>query len=292
MDEFSVRLKKLRRKNGLSQKVLANKLGIGQTSIANYEANKRVPSLEIFVAIADVFNVSLDYLAGTVSRIKNDTTIDEIEMISEGEYYLELLRDSKKSDSFNYIVKLKNNGWQNIDLYKKIFVPVLRKTGDLWENGSISIGEEHYISNAVLEIISHMYTVKSNNNKLKGKILMTTVNQEKHIIGLKIMENILTEKGYETYFIGNNISSKHILHLIELQKPRIIILSITMKSLLDNLGKGISMIRRNSSVQNIKIIVVGQGIENRSNMVYAFGADAYGDSFEDVLGIIEKWTIE
>ncbi len=135
-----------------------------------------------------------------------------------------------------------------------------------------------------------MHTTKTNNNKLNGKILMSTVNQEKHIIGLRIMENILTEKGYETYFIGNNISSKHLLDSIELQKPKVIILSITMKSLLDNLGKSIGMIRRNSSVQNIKIIVVGQGITNKSNMVYAFGADAYGENFEDVLGIIEKWT--
>ena len=62
MNDFGSRLKRLRKEKKLSQSELANKLGYCRSTIANYEQNKRLPSVEILLDIADYFNVSLDYL--------------------------------------------------------------------------------------------------------------------------------------------------------------------------------------------------------------------------------------
>lgn len=290
MNNFSVRLKKLRKKKGLSQVALGKKLGIGQTSIANYEAGTRIPSLEIFVALADIFNVSLDYLAGTIENNQKELKTTDIKMSSEGNLYLELLLKGNKNESINYIIKLKKQGWHSKAIYEKIFVPVLKKTGDLWESGLINVGEEHYISNTTLEIISQLYTIKPLKEKSIGKIFLSTVEQEEHMIGLKIMENILAQQGYDTYFLGNNTSSKHLLDSIQLHQPSIIILSITLNKFLINVEKTIHLIKNNISSQKVKIIIVGQGIKNQSEMVYRFGADGYGEDFDDVLNIIDQWT--
>lgn len=289
MKSFSKRLKKLRIKNGLSQKDLGNKLGIGQTSIANYEANKRIPSLEIFISIANIFNVSLDYLAGTISTNKKHISEKIIEMSPEGEHYLHLLLEGKKAEGLKYILHLKEVGWQNIDIYEKIMVPLLEKTGDFWENGDIKVSEEHYISNAILDSVSHLNSLKTI-NKSKDKILMATVNEEEHMIGLKIMENILAQKGYDTYFLGSKTSSDHLIEAIKLQNPKIIILSVTLQRLIVNLEQTIRSIRRKIDGHNIKIIVAGKGVEDQLELVYEFGADAYGMSFDDILDTIEEWT--
>lgn len=289
MKGFSKRLKKLRIKNGLSQKDLGNKLGIGQTSIANYEANKRIPSLEIYISIARVFNVSLDYLAGTISTNKKHISEKIIEMSPEGENYLHLLLEGKKAEGLKYILHLKGVGWQNIDIYEKIMVPLLEKTGDFWENGDIRVSEEHYISNAILDSVSRLNSLKTI-NKSKDKILMATVNEEEHMIGLKIMENILAQKGYDTYFLGSKTSSDHLIEAIKLQNPKIIILSVTLQRLIVNLEQTIRSIRRKIDDHNIKIIVTGKGVEDQLELVYEFGADAYGISFNDILDIIEEWN--
>ena len=70
MEEFAQRLRKIRKDRNLSQKKLAEKLGYARTTIANYEQNTRVPSLETISEIADYFKVSLDYLFGR-TKIKN-----------------------------------------------------------------------------------------------------------------------------------------------------------------------------------------------------------------------------
>ena len=54
----------LRKQNGLSQSVLAEKIEASRTIIGNYERNSNTPSIEMIIKIAKVFNVSLDYLIG------------------------------------------------------------------------------------------------------------------------------------------------------------------------------------------------------------------------------------
>lgn len=58
------RLKVLRIQKGLTQKQLAELLGIDRTSIVKYETGKNGPTSEILERLADIFNVSVDYLLG------------------------------------------------------------------------------------------------------------------------------------------------------------------------------------------------------------------------------------
>ncbi|MCL6559475.1 MAG: helix-turn-helix domain-containing protein [Firmicutes bacterium] len=63
-DRFSTRLKELRRLKGLKQKELGLIVGLAESAINNLENNRRSPSIEIAIALADFFDVSLDYLVG------------------------------------------------------------------------------------------------------------------------------------------------------------------------------------------------------------------------------------
>ena len=61
---FASRLLSLRSSAGLSQRALADVLGLTNPAIAMLERGKRSPSFEVLLALADYFNVSLDYLCG------------------------------------------------------------------------------------------------------------------------------------------------------------------------------------------------------------------------------------
>ncbi|MCM3272600.1 helix-turn-helix domain-containing protein [Paenibacillus elgii] len=64
MSNFGEILKDLREKRGMSQPDLADKLGVTRVSISNYENGKASPSYEGLLKIADIFNVTTDYLLG------------------------------------------------------------------------------------------------------------------------------------------------------------------------------------------------------------------------------------
>jgi len=64
MAEFKDRLKILREEKGMTQVQLSEELGMSRGAIGNYESGTRKPRFEEFEAIADYFNVELDYLYG------------------------------------------------------------------------------------------------------------------------------------------------------------------------------------------------------------------------------------
>ncbi len=63
------RLKQCRKDAGLTQQQVAIYCDITETAYQNYELMTREPRLEILVRIAELFHVSLDYLAGRTDEI-------------------------------------------------------------------------------------------------------------------------------------------------------------------------------------------------------------------------------
>lgn len=61
---FNERLRELRTKKELSQQQLATALGISKSAISMYEIGEREPDFETLEAIADFFNVDMNYLLG------------------------------------------------------------------------------------------------------------------------------------------------------------------------------------------------------------------------------------
>ena len=77
--EFSDRLKDLRRQAGLTQVEVAEKLGISQPAYASWERGVKKPTQDNLVKIAQILNVSIDYLVGNSEEKSNE--LDNIELL-------------------------------------------------------------------------------------------------------------------------------------------------------------------------------------------------------------------
>ncbi|WP_308655312.1 helix-turn-helix transcriptional regulator [uncultured Anaerococcus sp.] len=65
---FSKRLKQLREANKMTQGQLGDKINTTRQSISNYEMGKREPDYETLEALADTFNVDINYLLGKTNK--------------------------------------------------------------------------------------------------------------------------------------------------------------------------------------------------------------------------------
>lgn len=61
---FAERLKELRTERQVTQLMLAQALGMTDRTFRKYEARSIDPTLSVLIALADYFDVSLDYLVG------------------------------------------------------------------------------------------------------------------------------------------------------------------------------------------------------------------------------------
>ena len=63
-EQFPQRLQKLRERRRISRYVLSELCGLNYQAVRRYERGEVSPTLDSLIAIADFFEVSLDYLVG------------------------------------------------------------------------------------------------------------------------------------------------------------------------------------------------------------------------------------
>lgn len=79
--EFSERLKNLRKQAHLTQVDVAEKLGISQPAYASWERGAKKPTQDNLVKIAQVLNVSVDYLLGNTENKQTSDVLEDIELL-------------------------------------------------------------------------------------------------------------------------------------------------------------------------------------------------------------------
>lgn len=91
---FSDQLKKLRQSDQITQEHLAQKTSTTASSISCYEKNRRKPSLDTVIKLADYFGVSVDYLLGRkqILEINLDGLNEDDKLV-----ILHILQDFKKT---------------------------------------------------------------------------------------------------------------------------------------------------------------------------------------------------
>ena len=77
--EVMERLKQLRISNKLYQKDVAEKIGVDRSTYVKYENGQSEPNFEILKRLADLFNVSIDYLLGHDDKKKEPAKVDELD---------------------------------------------------------------------------------------------------------------------------------------------------------------------------------------------------------------------
>lgn len=81
MINFGKKVKLLRKERGLTQKQLADMVGVAVSAISAYEAGNRYPTYSGLVSLARIFHVSTDYLLGIENtRIVDVSGLDENEI--------------------------------------------------------------------------------------------------------------------------------------------------------------------------------------------------------------------
>lgn len=86
MVNMGAKLRLLRIEKKLTQKQLADQIGLAISAVSSYENGSRYPSYEVLIKFAHIFHVSTDYLLGISNSRNIDVSglkEDEIQLIAE-----------------------------------------------------------------------------------------------------------------------------------------------------------------------------------------------------------------
>ena len=69
-NKFKENLRRLRAEHGITQRFIADQLGIDRSSYAKYENGQAIPPFHTVIKLSEIFGVSVGYLSGSEDRIK------------------------------------------------------------------------------------------------------------------------------------------------------------------------------------------------------------------------------
>ena len=269
VENFGLRLKTLRKNARYTQKKLADLIGLEQTTIANYENGNRIPNINKITALANLFNVSTDYLLG-----KTETSETNKSLYSYKDYINKLLIGDKKA-AYEIVLSFIHNGMSVQDLYQNIIQRSLIETGELWERGVIDIWKEHIITEISMYIMNNIVTNYERATNKNKTILALLPGGEMHSIGLRMFCDILWLEGWNTIFLGINLPTSSLMKAIQEYKPFAITLSVTMPYHIDPTTNIISAISKIDSKERPLILIGGSAFNNINNVCELTGADCY-----------------
>lgn len=198
-----------------------------------------------------------------------------------GQLYLALINlDTHKA---NQIADLAFSLYDYEEVFHHILVKVLYKVGDEWENGVISVAQEHFSSQFIINRCTQFLRILPMNPALP-KVMAFCPEGEHHQIGLMIFSLFLKKKGNEVIYLGPNTPLEGLADLIKMKNISVVAISMTNPAPVKKVESWIqSCLETNPS---LKFIVGGSCVHDcsklESNSVsYSLGFDwdEWYDSF-------------
>jgi methanogenic corrinoid protein MtbC1 len=177
-------------------------------------------------------------------------------------------------------------------IYRDIITPIMYKVGDMWENGKISTAVEHLTSATISKLINHIQEKSGNIKPAKGAVVVTSVSNEYHFLGSKIVAALFEHRGWNVKFLGPNVPQKDLIQLLESDQSQVLAVSITMIYNLQELIEMINSIKKNPKLKKLKIMVGGLLVQMYPKLHTFLKVDHVASSIDDGLAAMERFKTQ
>lgn len=183
----------------------------------------------------------------------------------------------------NQIADLAFSLYDYEEVFHHILVQVLYKVGDEWENGVISVAQEHFASQFIINRCTQFLRILPVNPVLP-KVLAFCPEGEQHQIGLMVFSLFLKKKSHDVIYLGPNTPLEGLSDLIKMKDIRVVAISMTNPNPIEKVEDWIqSCLKLDSS---LKFIVGGSCVKDcpkleSKSVTYSLGSDwdVWYDSF-------------
>jgi DNA-binding transcriptional MerR regulator len=159
-----------------------------------------------------------------------------------------------------------------------VVYPFLNKLGLLWQIGTISPYQEHFISNLIRQKIIVSIDNQTFENNYSKKYLLFLPESEMHEIGLLFANYILKSRGFKVYYFGQTLPFDDLLEACQTCKPDYTFTVMTSLGLQDT-EMWIENIA--THIPNVTHVVTGNqdflANQTHKNIFFAKNAEAFID---------------
>jgi MerR family transcriptional regulator, light-induced transcriptional regulator len=174
------------------------------------------------------------------------------------------------------------------DVYLRVFQSTQYEMGRLWQQGQASVAEEHHMTEVTQEMMSQLKSDAPPSPRKKGHLVITSVGNEMHNMGPRMVSDFLEMDGWEVIFLGANTPHQDVLSILRKQNARILMVSATMVYNVRRVKSLIAQVRADPKLRGVKVIVGGYPFNHVEGLWMTVGADAYAKDAEEAVTVVNN----
>lgn len=176
--------------------------------------------------------------------------------------------------------------------YQRGVEAVMYRTGALWEEGKISVAQEHLATSTMDRVMAYSYEKHLTKKPTMGKAIVACPEDEQHELGGRLVADILETNGWDCTFLGANVPIAELANIAMQFSPDIICLSVTIPYHLSNVQKTIDTVRKQEGLEDVKIMVGGLAFEVAPPTIEQLGADGFSRDARGAVELASEWWEE
>lgn len=242
--------------------------------------------------IEEVYSFLLDKHSKFIDMARG---LEELDLDISGEWeepadeLLDALLAGDQERSLKVVEENVNSQREVESFFENVVRPAMYRIGNKWQEGEISVAEEHLASSTVSRVISTLYSRFVTFEDNKGSVVVTAVANEFHEIGSRIIADSLELEGWDVDHLGVDTPKSDLINLLLDKKPFLLGLSVAIPFNLTAAIETIEMVRNRPELDGVKILIGGKTLNDNPELWKKTGADAWCRDSEEAIKVADEW---
>lgn len=210
--------------------------------------------------------------------------------IAEGEtenLFYESLLDGRGEQSGAILVRLQLNGSTVAELADSIICPAMRRVGDLWQRGNLSVAQEHVATRAAQEALTALRASLRYGKAHGRRAICCATEGDFHELPVEMAALTLEEHSWEVINLGASTPFYSLAEAVERYSPRLVCVASTILEGLERARRDYLLLTNVTRRLGNALVVGGAGL-TREDVRDRFPADLHADNFGDLEKFIHE----
>ena len=165
-----------------------------------------------------------------------------------------------------------------IEIFDKLIVGAMRRIGELWFDGELTIAQEHLATRTILSAVHKLRANLPAAPPTGNLAVCCALEGDQHELPVNLVQIVLENRGWEVLNFGANLPLYSFSEEIERQLPELICIGATMIYDLDRAARDYQEFRQKLGKFNARIVGGGRAFDDERTHV-RFPADLRAASF-------------
>jgi excisionase family DNA binding protein len=200
---------------------------------------------------------------------------------------VELLLRSDEAGAWTLVETALTGGLAPAEVYLDLLGPALATIGRRWDEGTITVADEHRASAVVLRLIGRLGPNFARRGRKRGTVVLGTAPGDRHGLPGALLRDLLRGARFDVVDLGADVPLESWAATV-VATPRLLAVGLcaTVPGNDENVAATVSVVRDSAGVP----VVVGGGAIEGPGHASALGADVHSVSFDDAVRAFEDLT--